>query len=222
MKKSIFVLISLLTFLCFFSACAAPFSLVPFVSELRSDIFIGSSENFNVKASYGFKETPFSNDAKVGIKIDQMTFRLLDSETDVSEHLLCLTFNGASYKSAFKFDPVSHTMLATINVDGFNLKEFDVEIRTASTVEKVKMKSIVPEGTIDYKTALDFLAKNQPELINNYRTDGNNFSGEIYVRIVVKNDKSYWYVGLASGNDNLKALLIDGKSGEVLAIREIF
>ena len=48
--------------------------------------------------------------------------------------------------------------------------------------------------------------------------------GEIFtsVKVIVKDDKPYWYVGIASGGGNLKALLIDGFSGEVLAIREIF
>ena len=42
------------------------------------------------------------------------------------------------------------------------------------------------------------------------------------MRIFVKNDSPYWYVGIASGNGKLKALLIDGASGELLAAREIF
>ena len=39
---------------------------------------------------------------------------------------------------------------------------------------------------------------------------------------IVKEKKPYYYVGFASGNDKLKALLIDGLTGKTLAIREIF
>ena len=42
------------------------------------------------------------------------------------------------------------------------------------------------------------------------------------MRVIVKDQLPYWYVGFASGNEQLKALLVDGINGEVLAIREIF
>ena len=49
-----------------------------------------------------------------------------------------------------------------------------------------------------------------------------NFNAELYMRVIVKDQLPYWYVGFASGNEQLKALLVDGINGEVLAIREIF
>lgn len=222
MEKRLSLLLTILCLLCFFTACSKPFSLEQNVSQLRLELFEGENENFSLKASYGFIETPFVNDGKVGTKVNQLNFKLLNKETDVAEHVLCLNYNGVSYKSPFKFDPLTHSMTASIKLDHFNLKEFDVEIRTASSVQTISMKSILPLDTMDYKTALKSLVNNQPELINNYRTDGNAFNGELYVRIVVKDQKAYWYIGIATGNEQLKALLIDGKNGDVLAVRDIF
>ena len=84
------------------------------------------------------------------------------------------------------------------------------------------MKSVVPTNTISYEKALDNLYNNQSHLINAYTDKDGNFNAEIYMRVVVKNDKSFWYIGIANGNNNLKALLIDAVTGEVKAIREIF
>ena len=41
------------------------------------------------------------------------------------------------------------------------------------------------------------------------------------MRIIVKDGKAYWYAGLSDGKDFLKALLIDGVSGEILATRTV-
>ena len=70
--------------------------------------------------------------------------------------------------------------------------------------------------------ALDFLYSDQQNLIKAFCDEKGAFNAEIYARIIVKNDKPFWYIGIASGNNNLKALLIDGFSGKTLAIREIF
>ena len=107
-------------------------------------------------------------------------------------------------------------------VENFSKKEFSVSILSGSAPEVITLKSIVPKNTIDYKKALDFLYKDQQNLIKAFCDESGAFNAEIYARIVVKNDKPFWYVGIASGNGNLKALLIDGFSGETLAIREIF
>ena len=97
-----------------------------------------------------------------------------------------------------------------------------MSILSGSAPEVITLKSILPKNTIDYKKALDFLYKDQQNLIKAFCDESGAFNAEIYARIVVKNDKPFWYVGIASGNGNLKALLVDGFSGKTLAIREIF
>ena len=82
------------------------------------------------------------------------------------------------------------------------------------------MKSTLPKGTISYKKALEYLQKNQSELVKSYYDDG-EFKAEICMRVLVKDNHPYWYIGLTNST-NTKALLIDGFSGEVLAIRDIF
>ena len=83
------------------------------------------------------------------------------------------------------------------------------------------MKSILPENTLTVSQALQSLSEKQNQLIGNYTDENGTFNGEIHARILVKNDHPYWYVGLVNKDKNLKALLIDGINGEVLAIREI-
>ena len=83
------------------------------------------------------------------------------------------------------------------------------------------MVSIIPEGVVDYKTALASLCESRKTLIDSYRNDYGVFEGEIHVRIIVKDDKAYWYVALINGEGVKKALLMDGVNCEVKAIRDI-
>jgi hypothetical protein len=42
------------------------------------------------------------------------------------------------------------------------------------------------------------------------------------MRVLVKDNHAYWYIGLCDTEGKLKALLIDGFDGKVLAVRDIF
>ena len=203
-----------------FCGCTTKNTLVQYVSELRSDLFFGQSQNYSLKAGYGFKETPYHNDGNVKQKEYSLTFRLEDKETDQLLYSLSMTVNSNVYSAEFKINPVTHALTAEIKIDDFNLKSFDVEISVGSNKETVTMHSILPENTISYEKALDCLQEKQSKLLASYYDQNGVFNAEIHIRVLVKDQKPYWYVGLAK-NKNLKALLIDGVSGEVLAIREV-
>lgn len=204
------------------TGCAVVNPLYSHVSELRSDLFFGDGELYSVSACYGFKEFPFDNDAKVGTRKYALHFKLNDVHTVDASYSLTLTYADESYSADFKLSPVTHTVTAAFEIEGFNLKEFDVTVSSGGVNETITMTSILPQNTITYTTALDFLYKHQRQLVDGYVNLEGEFDAEIYARVIVKNQTPYWYVGIASGNGNLKALLIDGFNGDVLAIREIF
>ena len=222
MKKFLCILFTVLITLTMFCACEKKPSLFSYVSELKSDEFTGESENYKIKATYGFYEVPKENDGKVGNRAYTLSFKLPNKETENATYVLSLTFNEKIYKAVFKLNPVSNNLCAYIELDGFNLKSFDVTLFCGADAEKVTLLSIVPDTAMNYETALSHLYIEQKDLIDNYFDKDGNFTAELYARIIVKDDKPYWYFGIATGNDNLKALLIDGITGEVLAIREVF
>lgn len=225
LKKSTFIYLILCLsaiFLSFsiFSGCLPKNTLAQHVSELRSDLFFGQSQNYSLKAGYGFKETPYHNDGNVKQKEYLLTFRLEDKETDQLLYSLSMTINSNVYSAEFKINPITHALTAEIKIDNFNLKTFDVEIAVGADKETITMTSILPENTISYEKALQHLQEKQSKLLSSYYDQNGLFNAEIHIRVLVKDQKPYWYVGLAK-NKNLKALLIDGVSGEILAIREV-
>lgn len=222
LKKTIKIFcLFLITFSIFSLSCKSTNPLYSAVSELRSELYSGNSENYKLEACYGFKETPYSNDAKVSEKVYALIFRLFDKETDGAAYSIAIIHDGKNYSADFKLNPVTHTVTARIEIENFTAKQFTATLKKAQESEEITFKSIVPENTMSYRAALNCLSEEQTALIARYTDENGNFNAEIHARIVVKNERPYWYIGIVGG-DSLKALLIDGFDGKTLAMREIF
>lgn len=223
MKKLllIFTTVIMLTSFMIFVGCKKPIDLTNYVSELKSNVYEGDNTENVLKASFGYSEKVMARDGKVGDRVYGLTFRLIGKESLEVEYSICFKFNEQEKTSVFALDPVSHKMTAFIETGAdFNQPEFTVTLKSANEQVDVKMTSIVPKDTISSSSALDNLYINEPDLVNHYIVDG-EFNAEIIERIVIKGDKSYWYIGFATPDGQLKALLVDGKTGEVLAIRQV-
>ncbi|MBE7087457.1 MAG: hypothetical protein E7369_04065 [Clostridiales bacterium] len=214
MKRILVVVLCFVGCCCLsFGGCKSTVNLGDYLTELQSDIFYGESEDFKVKASYGFK-------TENGKKVHLFTVKLLDRETDNATYYLRFNLDK-EYSSKFSLNPVSNSLTAKIEVLPFDQKELVVTVSVDSKRVDVVLRSIIPDGTVDYLSALNSLNETQPQLIENYKDENGDLVLEISMRVLCKDEKAYYYVGLTKNND-LKALLIDGESLEVLAIRSIF
>ena len=224
MKKFWIVIVSCFLCLCFFGlvSCNQEKGLEPYVSQLTNNLYHSESQNYNLKAVYGYKEINPNQDGKVGQKAYYLTFRLFDKQTNMQTYSLQLEFAKKNYGGDFTVNPVSHTLTLDLEIEGFVCDSFDVKITCGDQTEVIKMTSPIPKNTLGYKKALLALQKEQGSLIKSYYDNNGNFTAEIYLRILVKDGKAYWYVGLAQSEKQLKALLLDGETGKVLAIREVF
>ena len=202
--------------------CTTRNSLFNSVSELKRNIYSGNSNNFSLSASYGFRETPYINDGKVGKLDNTLIFTLKNKQAAQTTYSVLVEFNGKTHSAVFKNNPVNSNLKAVIILDNFDLDNFDAKISFGSSEEKISMTSIVPKNALSPELALEKLEKEQEALIKSFKDSEGNFNAEIYMRILVKDNKPYYYVGFASGKDKLKALLVDGITGKTLAIREIF
>jgi hypothetical protein len=222
MKRLVSLFLVLFCAFFMFSACQKENPLFEHVSELRSDVFFGQSENYSIKASYGFKETPYNNDGDVKTRVYILHFILLDKEIEQATYTLTMQFNGFDYSTQFKLNPVTHVASTDLEINDFALKSFNVTVNCGSENETITLSSTLPENTITPQTALESIYKHQKSLVDSFYSSDGTFNAEIYLRVLVKDAKPYYYVGFGSGNNSLKAFLLDGLTGEVLAIRQIF
>ena len=213
MKRIVCIFCCLLCSL-FFIGCNDTENYDTFVTNLRQEIYYGESENYTLYGAYGFNKLDDGNTEYI------LSLKLLNKETANETYIAKVTYNGLAYEEKFNFNPVKSSLIADMPILDFKEKTFNVIIRCAEKEETITLNSLIPNGTLSYKDALKCLWKNQPTLINSYY-DGEIFTASITQRITVKNGKAYWYFALKKDND-VKALLLDGITGEVLAIREIF
>lgn len=182
------------------------------ISELRLDVYSGQSENYTVKAGYGYKNNQ---------KDYLLTIKLVGNYTDNVTYTVKFNYGEKEYVKDFTFHPVKCSLYAEFYINDFNSKEFSVEICKENSSEQVLLKSELPEQTLTYAEVLRCIKEKQPDIINRYTNENQEFIGNITMRVLVKNEHPYYYVGMSSEQKNLKALLVDGISGEILAIREV-
>lgn len=189
------------------------------VSELRQDIYVGSTNGYTLTAYYGFQEKPFVNDGKCGALIYGYTIKL-NIIADETQRKIEINNDGEILNGIFKCDENTGEYKAFIETEKHFDKTFSANLICGAESTPVTLNSILPEDCLSYADTLNILSTSQTSLLESYKT-GEEFNAEIYMRVFVKNENPYWFVGIASGNNLLKAFLTDGKTGEVLAIREI-
>lgn len=222
--KIIFVfLLATLTFCCvFLTSCAKKDGLTKSVSELRDNVYAGSSDSFTLSAVSGYKEKPYLRDGKVGLICPYVTFKI-DSETiNNATYTLTLNYQEKEYVEEFKLNPISSKLMVTLNIENFIPTTFDVMVNVGSVREVITMNSLISPNTLSYQSALQSLEKLQENYLHTLTDTDGNYQFELSVKLMFKNEKPYWYIAIITGEEKVKALLIDGTSGELLAIREVF
>ena len=220
MKKFLVLFILPILISSAFCGCKTRSALTDYISELRSELYFCES-NADVKAAYGFKEEPYVNDAKVGNKIYCLTFYIRGKDSDSADRFVYITYKGEEYKAAFALNPATGTLTAKAEIENFTEKKFTAILCEGAERQTLVFKSALPEKTLSVSDALRAIDNSQTNLTANYRDENGTFLAEIYARIIVKDGAPYWFIGFASGNDRMKALLVNGLTGELLATREV-
>lgn len=213
MKKiTILSFIFVLLISVFSFGCKKEFCFADYISEARTDILYGESETYSVKANYGYTVNNGKNYS--------LTFNLMNIDVNEISYTISFSLNGKNYEKVFSFDAVSSKLIASFDIEEFTLNELTITIKKDSCSEEVILKSIIPEDTVSIETAMEKLYIEQKTYIDSLFEEG-KFTASLTVRIVERNSKSYYYVGILDKNKNLKAMLIDGKTCELLAIRKV-
>ncbi|MBR5191900.1 MAG: hypothetical protein IKW33_00635 [Clostridia bacterium] len=219
--KKLFIMVCALSFLTLIG-CSNQLNLSNYVSQLKSNIYEGTFNDLTVMANYGFIEDNSANDGVVNKTNYYLTVKLLNKQTDYSTYTLKFCQDGNEYEKKFELNPISNSFSATIFISPFSANSFEITIINSSTQQVVKLNSILPKNTLTPEVALKKLQEQQPSLIKNYLDENGNFKAEIIQRVLVKDNHPYYYVGIVENSSNTKAMLLDGFTGEVLAIRNVF
>ena len=215
MKKIRVILLTILCVFCgLFFSCQKHSDLSKYIVNLQSDIFYGENGDIKLKGGYSYC-------LEQGEKVYFLTFKLLEKEMDNASYSISFMLDK-EYSSTFSLSPVTNSLTTKVEILPFSQKEFTVSVFVGSERYDINMLSLLPSSVVSPVDAVNSLLDSQPELINLYKNENGGYDLSIEVRIIVKNEKAFYYVGLIDKNKQLKALLIDGQTKEVLAIRNIF
>lgn len=225
MKKSIkfFVLLPFCLLLSIlFVGCNSARKLEQYVAEYRSDIFMATEGKYSIFANFYERETPYKADGHVGKKEKSLEVTLA-TEDNTKRYFVVFDYNGSKQQNLLYYDSLQmvHTFIFPLaepkmNTITFQIYEGDLNGKLLLTLHA---KSVKNNNVLSLNKVLSILEENEKALIDSL-TQGKQFLGEIYVRLLMENNYCYYYVGIVDRTGKTTAFLIDGELGEILAKRE--
>ncbi len=216
-KLSYLILLILSSFIVVFnlSGCDKK-NLTPYVSQLRTNVFIGNYNGHDVTLYPEKKEFPFIADGKVGMLRLSVTVKLSGISSDnVSVEFL---IDDVSYGGQMSFSVVQNALMLTLEVEKLPTSEITINVNEGDSSTPIKLTSVIKESIISYEKAIECVQKNKKEFISSLVLDG-VFNAEIYVRLLNEDSRCFWYVGFAEENNKISSFLVDAKTGKILAER---
>jgi len=221
MKKTFNLILSCL-FLLFllvpFSSCKEDFFLLNSVCYYKSDLFTAVNDQTKFTAILEKTETPLNLNGEVSSPIVN---RIVISFSSIEkEKAYSITVNLDKQLTAnFTFSDATSKYIAVIETENLPKNEFTADLYLGSESINLKFISNLPSDTIDLVTTLKSLYSKQKTLIDE-NTQNGVYRGEIFVKVSVINEKAYYYIALITSEQKI-AFLIDGKSGELLATKDL-
>lgn len=223
MKK---VFVSILAILAYttallFGGCSAQADLTDYVSEYRSDIFMGTQGEYSVFASYSQREYPYTADGNVG-DMSSIFEIALTAPDNTQTYSVRYTLGEKEYSSELSFDSVRlvHRCSQSIPAPSETSLTFTISITENGDTEPVSVtaSSIKTEKTLNLDDLLQKV-RNAESARFDALTSGNSFAGELYVRLLYDNGRCFYYIGLIDRSGNTYAMLADAETGEIIATR---
>lgn len=196
------------------TACAKEINYADFISERRAQVYLYEDDSLSVKVHLSSRESPYLSDGYKGemqdmceifVKFaqspDKVTVRLGESGGEMS--YMSVTDSFYISFSARDYGDAAELTLC-----------WDDEEKTISAPSVLYSGVITPEEALESTRQYDGATFSA-------LTDGNNFEGEIYVRLLSDEGKCYYYVGVTDREGNTSAYLVDGENGNVIAERKL-
>lgn len=211
MKKLFCVLFSLI---CLFTLCScnSDSKYTPYISQIRTDVFVGEGENYSLQVFSEQKEIPFINDTVAGEKHNVLTVRILNCNNPLK---IKVSYADEELIADTEYNAHAMSMTASFEVLSFPKDTLTVEIEGEFN-EKIECVSKLKSDTISPLTALNNVISAKGDFIKSI-TDNGELKAEIYLRLLVENDYNFYYVGFGLGSNKITAFLLDGKTGEIIA-----
>ena len=213
----VFLLLSLILV-----GCNSTSTLLKYVSEYRSDIFMATEGKYSIFANYYERENPYKADGHVGKQTKALEVTLT-TDDNTKSYFVSFMYNGTKQQNLLYYDSLQmvHTFIFPLSEPKMNTISFDIYEgqNTDKPLLTLHAKSVKNNNLLTLEQVLSVVEKNEKALIDSMM-QSKQFIGEIYVRLLMEENYCYYYVGIVNRSGKIISLLIDGELGEILAKRE--
>lgn len=194
-------------------ACKRSINYSDYISEYRKSVYLCKEDGYELKIFCSDRETPYALDGVKGnmTTVTEVYYSCSGSPSSVvadidgqGGEMSYMSVTNSFYLSFSGKLTEKESVMVKLNVDG---KESEIEV-----------KNVLESGTIEAQNALKCVTEYDRETFERL-CGGNAFAGEIAVRLIY-DDGCYYYIGVCDRNKNVKAYLVDGKDGRIIAERE--
>ncbi len=200
----------------FLSGCAKKYDYSAHLSEVKSDIFCASTEQFTVTLSCISREHPYASDGIACPRSDIGEVTLLSKSGEKSDYAVYV--GEENWGGEMSFRSVSGDWFYSASMDSFPERSVTIRVEWTGGSCEVEATSIKNEHTMSAADALERAISHESEYIRRCMRDG-AFQGEFRVRLL-RRDVNYYYVGIVTKDGKTLSLLLGAESGDVLARRE--
>lgn len=204
------------------TGCSAEADLTDYVSEYRSNLYEGTQGTYSVFAAYSEREYPYRADGNVGDMTTLFEVALTAAD-NTKTYRIAFTSGGKEYTAELSFDSVrmahrwsqsipepTETQIAFTISDADDAEAEHVTV----TAESRRSADVLPLGELIARV------RSAEQARFDALTNGKDFAGELYVRLLYNDGGCLYYVGLTDRTGKTYAMLTDAATGELLATHE--
>ena len=201
---------------CSFCGCREKIDYFSYVSELRNNIFLVETEDCALRIYSTQKESPYLADG-IPQEVSARTEIYLLASTKNEPYSLFVTVDGKEYGGEMSYDNVKSEYYLFFTLDVSTLQTLPCRLEYGAEGIELTAKSVLSGEEIPPKTLLQSLCTENADLFSSM-TDKYGFTGEIYFRLIYE-ESPYYYVGIIDRNGEIRAFLVNAKTGKTLARR---
>ena len=123
------------------------------------------------------------------------------------------------FSGEMNYEAVKNAYVLSFTAPPPSSDNVEVELTRGDNVKKFSALSVRDGSEISWQEALNCVRDFDGELFSSL-TDGGNFKGEIYVRLLF-DEGCYYYVGVCDRQKNISAYLVDGGTGKIITTKKI-
>ena len=189
------------------------------VSQLRCDVFIGKSEDVEIKAYAERREYPLKSDGYANEMRDYIVIKLtfLKPQNSVITDLsVDFSFSGEHHSASLAFSAQADSYVSTVPVKSLPADDFTITVKMGENAENVILNKVKTD-IIPPEKALDAIVSNKRDLIKNLEENGSPF--EFMIRLIAEGNSYFYYVGIVEA-EYTTALLVSA-DGKILAEKRL-